>query len=331
MQITPLDLGDADDLAELAALQNAVADVDSPWERPSTTASVRGMYVHGWDGEPSTPYLARDGGKVVGCGSIGTSEYDNRDIAFFRVAIHPAHRRHGVGSAILAALTDEARRRGRTNLVADAWDTPAGGAFAAHHGFVAKLASINRRQVLVDIDWEALDEKYAAALPHASDYRIERWPVPTPDDRLDALAEMAAAINDAPLDDLDYEDEVFTGARMRAYEEAMAGRDERMYRLVARHVPTDTLAAQTVVVVWTEDPTWGEQHDTSVTRAHRGHRLGLVLKTEMLRWLREAEPQLALVDTWNAESNDHMIGVNEILGYRVMGREWAYQRPLATE
>ena len=48
----------------------------------------------------------------------------------------------------------------------------------------------------------------------------------------------------------------------------------------------------------------------------------------MLRWLREDEPQLLTVDTWNAESNDHMIGVNEILGYQVMGREWAYQRQL---
>jgi hypothetical protein len=32
------------------------------------------------------------------------------------------------------------------------------------------------------------------------------------------------------------------------------------------------------------------------------------------------------VDTWNAESNAHMIGVNEQLGYRVLGRELAFQR-----
>ena len=41
----------------------------------------------------------------------------------------------------------------------------------------------------------------------------------------------------------------------------------------------------------------------------------------MMRWLAEVEPQLETVDTFNAESNDHMVAVNERLGYRVMGRE----------
>ena len=74
-----------------------------------------------------------------------------------------------------------------------------------------------------------------------------------------------------------------------------------------------------------ETPAWGEQADTSVVRAHRGHRLGLLLKADMLRWLADKEPQLETLDTWNAESNDHMVGVNQRLGYRVMGRELQFQ------
>ena len=70
----------------------------------------------------------------------------------------------------------------------------------------------------------------------------------------------------------------------------------------------------------------GHQHDTSVVRAHRGHRLGLLLKADMMRWLAEVEPQLQTIDTLNAESNDHMIGVNERLGYRVMGRGLQFLR-----
>ena len=73
-------------------------------------------------------------------------------------------------------------------------------------------------------------------------------------------------------------------------------------------------------------PQLAEQHDTSVVRSHRGHRLGLLLKAEMMLWLREAQPQLESVDTWNAESNDFMISVNELLGYRIMGRELAFQK-----
>ena len=80
------------------------------------------------------------------------------------------------------------------------------------------------------------------------------------------------------------------------------------------------------MTVASEAPTIGDQHDTSVVRSHRGHRLGQLLKADMLRWLAEVEPQVATIDTFNMESNDHMVAINEILGYRIMGRELEYQR-----
>jgi hypothetical protein len=45
----------------------------------------------------------------------------------------------------------------------------------------------------------------------------------------------------------------------------------------------------------------------------------------MLRWLAEAESQVTSIGTWNAESNHHMIAVNERLGYEALGRELAFQ------
>lgn len=115
---------------------------------------------------------------------------------------------------------------------------------------------------------------------------------------------------------------------MRGYETATLSQGCRLYRLVARHRDTGVLAGHTVVAVEEDHPELGEQHDTSVTRAHRGHRLGLLLKSGMNLWLRETEPQLETVDTWNAESNDHMVSVNEELGYRWMGRGLQFQRTL---
>ncbi len=319
---------DAEELTSWADLVNAVSAADAPWSPPETPSSAEGYFRHGWDGEPDSPYLALDGDRVVGWGAVAASDYDNLDLAWLHVAVHPAHRRRGLGSAILAGLLEEAVRRGRTSVGVDAWESEAADGFAARHGFERKHSAINRRQVLADVDWAGLEKQYDEALPHAADYVLERWPFPTPDERLEELAVMAASINDAPLGDLDYEDEVFTGERMRAYEVARSGRGQRMYRMMAIHRPSGELTAQTVVAVSGEDPTWADQHDTSVVRSHRGHRLGLLLKTEMLRWLAEAEPRLQTIDTWNAESNQHMIGVNEVLGYRVLGRELAYQRSL---
>ncbi len=200
------------------------------------------------------------------------------------------------------------------------------GASRARHGLALKQYEVNRRQFLADLDWARLDRLYAEAAPHAAAYELVRSPRRTPDDELPAVAAMVSAINDAPLDELDVEDEVFTPERVRAYEHANAAREIHLHRLVARHRETGELAGHTVVGVDGERPEIAEQHDTSVVRAHRGHRLGLLLKIEMLRWLREAQPQIATIDTWNAESNDHMIGVNEAVGYRVMGRALAFQR-----
>lgn len=328
MEIRGFGPDDVADLEAWASLENAVSAHDAPWEFPVDAMVGAGRFRHGWDGEPFQPCLARLDGEVVGMGAINTSEYDNHHLAWFQIRVHPGCRRQGVGSAILAALEAEAARRGRTVAGGAGWDLPATAAFAAHHGYEPKAVDVQRHQVLADLDHAALATRYDAALAQACDYDLERWSVPTPEDRLDELAVMASAINDAPTDDLDYEDEVFTGDRMRAYEVATAGKRERLYRLVARHRPSGELAAQTVVTVEIDHPERAHQEDTSVTRAHRGHRLGLLLKTAMLRWLAEDEPQLRIIETWNAESNRHMIEVNEALAYRVVGREIAYQRPL---
>ncbi|GAA3834139.1 GNAT family N-acetyltransferase [Nocardioides panacisoli] len=328
MEITPFGPDDAAAIKEWVELSNAVTAADAPWLHDVTPLTTEARFRHGWDGEPSEPFLARADGAVVGAGTISTSDYDNLHLAWFDILVHPEHRRRGHGSAMLAHLEERARSRGRTSAGMAGWEANAVTAFAGAHGYEKKHQAINRRQYLADVDHERLEQQYADALDHASDYALERATFPTPDDGLDELAEMAASINDAPTDDLDIEDEVFNAERMRAYEDACLFRRERVYRVVARHLPTGRLGGQTVVTVESERPAYGHQHDTSVVRAHRGHRLGLLLKAEMLRWLAEAEPQLEEVDTFNAESNDHMIGVNELLGYRVMGRELAFQRSI---
>ena len=73
-----------------------------------------------------------------------------------------------------------------------------------------------------------------------------------------------------------------------------------MFRTFARHRDTGEQAGHTVVLVDVERPQLAHQHDTSVVSSHRGHKLGLLLKTDMNLWLREVQPQVAVIDTWNA-------------------------------
>jgi GNAT superfamily N-acetyltransferase len=320
-----------DDTVELTAyveVVNAARAVDSPWQHPSTLRSAEGRFRHGWDGEVETPFLGLVDGTAVAVGRFATSEYDNLHLAWLGLQVHPAHRRRGCGSELLESLLAETRARGRTSAGVDGWDAESTRAFAARHGFEQKSVSIQRRQLVADLDWRSIERLHARASEAATDYELVRREGRTPDDELEAAAEMTMAINDAPTDDLDIEDEVYSPERVRAYEDAQLAQGLRLFRVLARHRGTGELAGHTVVVVDGERPQLGAQHDTSVVAGHRGHRLGLLLKSDLNLWLREAQPQLAEVTTWNAESNDHMIRVNEALGHRIVGRQLEFQKSI---
>ena len=91
-----------------------------------------------------------------------------------------------------------------------------------------------------------------------------------------------------------------------------------MYTLAALHDASGAMAAVTAVEADPDNPAWAHQQITAVTRPHRGHRLGLLVKTAMLDWLADAEPQLERIVTGNAAVNQHMISINEELGYELL-------------
>ncbi|HEX7715878.1 MAG TPA: GNAT family N-acetyltransferase [Marmoricola sp.] len=315
-----------DDRAHVAAFVRATAAinaVDCPWEPVLTLHRQEMEMRHSWDDEPGRWFLAYAGDEPVGLASLHTSDYDNLEMAWLQVRVVPAHRRRGHGTAVLKHVESLAVDLGRPLFHVADWDTAATHGFALAHGYERRSAEIRRMQVVSEVpDLRPIRDE---ALASAGDYELLRIEGYTPDALLPAVAALTEAINDAPLDDLEWEDEVYSPERVRAYERAQIESGHRFRRVIARHRRTGELAGHSDVVVDGEQP-YAEQHDTSVTAAHRGHRLGLLLKTEMLLWLTEAEPALERIYTWNAESNDHMIAVNERLGYRVLGRAAEFQR-----
>ena len=71
-------------------------------------------------------------------------------------------------------------------------------------------------------------------------------------------------------------------------------------------------------------PQWAAQEDTVVLPPHRGHRLGLLVKIEMMDVLARQAPEVRHVITGNAGQNEHMIAINEQLGYTISSitRTW---------
>lgn len=315
--------------AEAVALLTATAGVDCPEGIVPTPRSYAVDLEHGWDGDPADAYLARDAdGNVVGLLSTDLPTYDNTNLAWFSVAIHPDHRGRGYDSELLAYGEGLAAERGRTLLGLSHWDVPEADALARRHGFELKAIEVSRRQDLTDLDRATVQKLYDEAEQASTDYELIQVTGALPEELLEGMVAVTASINDAPKDDLDLEDDVYTPQRLRAYEAAQTARDWTIYRMIARERGTGTLAGHSTIVVERERPHLGHQHDTAVDQAHRGHRLGALVKTGMLLWMWEAEPTLDQLHTWNAESNKHMVAINEQLGYRVIGRGTSYQKTI---
>lgn len=328
MEIRRFGPDEAGDVAAALEIRNAAVAVDSPWDPPVLQQRFDALLRKGWDGEAPVAYLAVVDGRPVGTSMTFTSERDNTHLAWVQLTVHPECRRRGYGSRMFECMVEEVRAAGRSSVGADGWDTDQTRAFAKKFGLEVRSQAIQRRQHLKQTDVEAIRRLHDDAAASATEYELIRLPGRTPHALVDTVVELSGAINDAPTDDLDIEDEVFSAERMRAYEDAQLKRGRSLFRTMARHRASGELAGHSVVVVDGERPELGEQHDTSVVAAHRGHRLGLLLKTDMNLWLREVQPQLVEISTWNAESNDFMIGVNEAIGYRVMGRELEFQKSL---
>jgi GNAT superfamily N-acetyltransferase len=326
MDIVRVDPDDTSTVGQIVALGEAITKVDSPWAHPSTVTSLTAMLRYGWDGEPPEQYVGVLGDQVIGSSRLWASNYDNLDAAWLDVGVHPDHRRRGYGTQLLSAISERAAAMGRNSLGINGWESAATRGFAAKAGFTFGQEEVNRRLDVDDVPDGFADLVERARRDHARDYEFMTISGPVPRDLLGAMTDLQAAINDAPWDDIEMEPEVFPVERLAAYEHAQLNGGKRLHRVLARHPESGELAGHTVIAVEAERPHFGEQHDTSVVRAHRGHRLGLVLKGLMLDYLRQVEPQARSFDTWNAASNDHMIAVNDAMGFRVMGHALAYQR-----
>jgi GNAT superfamily N-acetyltransferase len=317
------------DVAGAVAVLEAHRQVDCPFDLGPTTSSLTADLRHGWDGDPPLAAVYRDpDDRVTAFVQVHLPQWDNKHLAFVDVAVDPGARRHGLGRRLFEAGMERARSESRTVVLTGCYEDSPGVEFAKAIGLDRASREVKRRQDLRTLDRARLDKEYAVAQERAVAYDLLRLAGPVPDELIADVATMSAAINDAPTDDLDIEDEVFSPERIRAFETGQDVHDRRTYRLVARERNTGEMAGHTMVAVEGERPWHGWQYDTSVLRAHRGHRLGLVLKIAMLYWLAEEEPQLLTIDTWNAKSNKHMVEVNEVLGYDILTSGSTWQKHL---
>ncbi|MBO4210051.1 hypothetical protein [Micromonospora echinofusca] len=138
------------------------------------------------------------------------------------------------------------------------------------------------------------------------------------------VARLATRIgSDVPHGDLEIEPQSVGETRLRHNEQVRVACGRRRYQCAAVHTGTGRLVAWTALELAATVPWHACQEITIVDPAHRGHRLGLLVKLDNLRQTRAAEPELRAVDTWNAAENTHMVAINEAIGFRPVD-DWVY-------
>jgi GNAT superfamily N-acetyltransferase len=327
--VRPVELGDTDAMRAWYAVMTA-AEAERPlflW--PSFEVALRTWRLPRTDREDQF-LLATVGGAPAGAGQLSLHHGDNEHLAHLTVLVDPAHRRQGVGTALLGALESVAVARGRDTFVSATAHPPgqpgAGAAFAAARGYpvagvdvlkAADLASTAER-------WPALAER--AAGPSAG-YELVWWTDTAPEEHLESLAHLYSRfLAEIPLGDLDIQPKSWDPARIRADEDRHRQAGARPL-LVAARAPDGRLAGYTTLSV-DDGATFASIDSTLVLSEHRGHALGLAMKVKLHQLTAELMPEVTFIFTGNAGVNRWMNAVNDDLGYEAVEDDLEVQKKL---
>ncbi|WP_027342425.1 GNAT family N-acetyltransferase [Hamadaea tsunoensis] len=328
LQITPV-LPDSDNATVEAYVEvmEALRVYEMPAFPPTTRREFDSYRAHPWPWQRSQPYLATADGVPVGRLVLQFPTRDNLKNMSVDLAVLPAYRRRGFGRELLAFAEEQARANGRETVMASSmWTLPelgltapdeAAPAFARAMGYRDTLPEVNRVLDLAKVDEDVLQEILDHARAKADGYQLVQWIGQTPEELIDDIAYLdGRLLQDAPMGDTAWEPFEVDADRIRRTEAVMAARGRQLYNSVMVHEKSDRVVAWTTLSLEADHQWHSWQQITIVDPDHRGHRLGALVKVENLRYLRQHEPQVTTVDTFNAHENGYMISINEQMGFR---------------
>lgn len=324
MRIRQWDEADQDVFGGIFEAARAAHEADDPQGPPISARRLRAIMVSRAHAVTETWHAGAEGWY-----RLRLPQRENLNMGFADVMVHPDRRRRGLGTELLRHAASRTRAHGRSVLAGETFTGTAGAAFAEAVGAQAGLVEARRRLDVATIPHGRTAELRKAAEHAAVGYSLVTWTGTVPDEHCEGIACVLEAMNDSPMD---HEGARWDAQRVRDQVNTQIERSgNRRYTMIAVHDDTGQTAGVTEVEVDPEFPEWGFQEATAVARPHRGHRLGLLLKTAMLQWLSSAEPGLRTIETGNAETNRYMISINEQLGFEVFRPWWqGYEILVAT-
>lgn len=294
-------------------------------------------------------FAVRVGGHIVAHAFHQTQPGgEGADTAWQNVRVLPEFRRRGIGTALADHIEALARAEGKRRILAWAASPPAGGArldAPTGHGSVPaenpevqflrarafRLEQVERgSRLALPVDDTTLAELRRAAERHSGPaYRVHHWVDRTPERwRADRAMLMTRMSTDAPSAGMEEPADMWTVQRLLDAEERWATDPRRQLMAVVEHVPEQTLVGYSLLIIPPSPSRPVDQDDTLVLREHRGHRLGMLLKTANIQELQRLAPGHPSIITFNAEENRPMLDVNEAVGFAPVAHEGAWRKDL---
>lgn len=307
------------EIASLLTTLNAVLAADLPQDPPWRETSLREYLAEVMPGERRISWLAQAEPSAPGAVGAVLGQVHVLllgDIGVLEVLVHPSVRRGGLGRDLVLRAARRVYQEGFRSIgVEVVGDTPAV-AFYESLGFTREYVETRSVLDLTSVDWAELTEMSTGI---GAGYHLEFYPGGPPDDLIESYARAKAEVRD--VEDGELRPSSYDPERLRDSLDTLHRRGMKPYIVLARHEQSGEVAGLTEVVVPAQHPTRADQYDTIVAQDHRGYGIDRAIKARMLLELRSAEPELAEVQTWNAQANEAMLKVNAELGYRP-DRDW---------
>jgi GNAT superfamily N-acetyltransferase len=248
------------------------------------------------------------------------------------VMVLPDHRRRGIARDLVDDVLPQLGDVGLKSVLAFPaldMDADAAVALCERYGLTKRAEERCSRALVADVDASLLEGWIEDAATSASGYQLETWKGRTPDHLLEAFCTASAAMEDAPIDDMDYDEHTRGPEAQRDADEVCERRRLQVYRALALSESGEA-AGMSELFVHRDVPEVGYQGNTGVVAAHRGHRLGRWLKAVNHRQVVASHPEMRVIETYNAQSNPWMLDINVAMGFRPHHIYGVYQAPIET-